>query len=172
MDHYPSRHSGGWNLKSVREAKQYLAAHQDDGVRCPCCGQQCRVYIRKLNSGQAVFLIRLVKLYEQQRASYHLRDILASSARRGVLTSRDQSYLVHFQAIGSEARGLIRPNPTSEGFWYPTKDGISFVHDRVKVWSHIRLLNNKYLGVDGKSKQITIRDALGSKFDLDELLAE
>ena len=128
-------------------------------VNCPCCKQRCKIYKRKLNANMALFLCSLVALSGAEREWVHYRNIR--------FTSRDYSYLKHW--------GLVEecdPGDTTKrtsGIWRPTPQGIAFARGEIEVISHVHLYNNVAYDV-GHTERIGIIDALGDKFDYQELM--
>jgi hypothetical protein len=147
--------------KTLREAREDVEAHLvagDTGTTCPCCGQFCKLYKRKLNSNMARFLIDLVQQYERKNRWVHFE--------RCTYKGRDYSYLLQW------GLAVTRQDKTTQkrmsGFWKPTQEGIDFVHNRISIASHVYLYNN---GVRGfTKKRVTIVDALGKHFNYQELM--
>lgn len=145
--------------RTLHEARAQVEQAAWDGIECPCCGQLAKIYKRKFNSNMAVFLISLVQmtLTEPNGWVHH-----SQCKYRG----RDYSYI--------EAWGLAgtRPSRDSEkrmsGYWKPTPMGLAFTMEQLLIPSHIHLYNNIVVGVE--QTKVTIRDALGDKFNYDELM--
>jgi hypothetical protein len=152
--------------QTVTDAWDYIEAHLADGCACPACGQNCKVYKRKLYSNYALFLVTLVRAWAESQDDWiHYKDCK--------FTSRDYSYLQKW--------GLIKSKPvdakskgSSSGYWKPTQRGVAFANGRMDVPSHVYLWDNEIrteYGVDGFTDvYVSITDALGDGFDYDELM--
>lgn len=142
---------------SLHKARKRLFKKLDDGINCPCCGQFAKRYRLPLNANMAIFLIDLVRLCPDDGWLHYL-----NCRFRG----RDYSRLLCWGL--AITRGNDDPTKKNSGFWRPTKKGIAFVERRIMVPSHVYLYDNK---VEGWSdKLVTIRQALGKRFDLEEIM--
>ena len=147
---------GGHPMMTLKEAQDWLRDRIDVGAECPCCHRFAKVYRRKLNSNMAAGLIRMWRK-----------------------SGRDWCYLPDVQGYGDEVTrlqhwGLIESMPdraddgNRSGMWRITSRGESFLHGELTVLSHARIYAGRCLGVSGRP--ITIRHALGSHFDYNELM--
>ena len=176
-------------MKTIIEAKAHLKKNASKGVACPVCDQYVRIYMRKLNSGMALFLIGLYKLYMENRGYDPIGFHPVNSVFRGApifppdkfyqnkevfeimnlkLTSLDYSVLKHFNLI--EPR-ISETGKKDSGYWkltYKGKDFIGYIGTPPTSPKHVFLYNNKRQGFSDET--ITIKEALGSKFDFDELM--
>ena len=59
-------------METIKEAKEHLRNNFEEGIDCPCCGQFVKLYKRKLNSGMAATLIRIVKF--NGSSEVHVKD--------------------------------------------------------------------------------------------------
>jgi len=146
---------------TLDEARRVVEAGAVDGIECPCCGRLAKVYRRKLHREMAIFLCLLVRRAGPERAWVHVRDVLKGT-RTAQKASTDGAYLVHWSLIEA------KPGEHSAGMYRPTAMGASFVEGGLKVSSHVHLFNNEPVGFS--ETLVSIRDALGSKFDYDELM--
>ena len=150
--------------KYDRIFKKLKAAFLEDvkesgGTHCPCCGQFAKYYKRKLNSAAAIGLIKLHKL----DGGYHHVSELDVSRSGGSF-----ALLRHW--------GLIAPKPNDDsgkrcsGYWKITPSGTLFALNIISVPSHIVIYNNRPIWHAGD--MIDIEDALGDKFNYEELMNE
>jgi len=150
-------------MKILDDARADLNARLTAGetLDCPCCGQLCRVYRRRLHAEMALNLLRLVVEHTKRGAGafLHVREFVRGGAQAGK-ASTDASYLVHW--------GLIERKPEHRGAYRPTSDGIAFVRGELAVPSHVSIYDNRRVGQS--RRLITIRDAFGRRFDYDELM--
>jgi hypothetical protein len=153
----------------LAEAVKWVLRHRMDGVECPCCGQFTKVYRRKLNTSMAQ---ALVAFYEKSIESTGDWLHVASTEFPLIAGRRlggDWAKLVHWGLI--EERPIEREDGCKHaGWWRITDLGRRFVRDEVRIPSHALLFNQQLLGMD-ESSTISIRQALGDKFDYSELMA-
>lgn len=135
----------------------------NNGVICPCCGQFFKLYKKRCHQEMATFLIKLVRAWKTHMRFYTTRDLYPrdhKATTEGVL-------LRHWGLIE-----VLEANNTAgapAGSYRPTDKGLQFVHGVISIPSHVHLLNNRAIGFS--DKKITIREALGSKFNYDELMS-
>jgi len=147
---------------SLEEAAARVQASLVDGTICPCCGQICKLYPRKLNSTMARGLIWMVREFERTGRWICVPE----KAPRFVLKTKEYGTLAHW--------GLVEPRPNDDpskkrsGYWRPTQKGIDFVYRRRMVPSHVFLYNNRVRKVS--TTHIYIDEALASHFDYSELM--
>lgn len=142
-----ARHVGGSDTLS--DAKEELMGNLDEGTTCPCCGQFAKRYRRKLHSAMAAGLRRALKLYGL--APFEI------DAGLGRQYSSDFAKLRFW--------GLI-DQLSDTGKWHVTLWGRLFVTGGI-VRKYVHIYNNSADFFSGDD--VTIREALGSKFDCDEL---
>lgn len=131
----------------------------EKGTRCPHCTQFAKIYERTINCAMARDLITFYNF--GVRGAFHQLTTVLGGKHPG-----DFAKLVHW--------GLIEEKPQestvtkTSGFWRITPAGEEFVRGELRVHSHVRLYDAKPLGLIGSL--ITIRDALGRKFNYEELM--
>ena len=145
-------------MKTIIQAKTHLRENFEEGSDCPCCGQLVKLYKIKFNSNMAIFLISLVNTYLKERKPVHFKDC--------VFGSRNYPYIAKWNLAYTE-KSEDTAKRTS-GFWIPTKKGVDFVLNKVKVSEYKNIFNNKVLG--SSLNEINIKDALGTKFNYEELM--
>jgi hypothetical protein len=145
---------------TLAEAAKWLRSQLNDGVRCPCCTQFAKVYKRKLNASMARDLIVINGLT-------HDFVHCASNLRRSA--GREWAKLVHWGLL-EEKSGESSVGSPHAGYFRITKLGIRFVYDKVKVSKYVFLYDGRKLGHQPTTDLISIRDALGDKFDYNELM--
>ena len=156
---------------NLAAAKKRLLEGAEKGVECPCCGQYVKLYRRKLNSQMALFLIRLYRITERAGTEYHhVRDFLDA----GHKASSDGTYLRHWgyieplpKADAPEADTEKKKQRTS-GYWKITAQGKCFVEGLIEAPAAILMQSGKFRGYD--EEKVGIKDALGVKFDYEELM--
>ena len=76
--------------------------------------------------------------------------------------------LYHWGLIEEMAKDPGDTTRRTSGLWRPTEKGVQFVQCLLQVPKRVYLYNNEILGWDDQT--VTIRDALGTKFDYAELM--
>jgi hypothetical protein len=149
--------------KEEQDKLSRLRALAKQGPRqCECCGGTVCVYKRKLNSGMAAVLCWLVA--NRMGEWTHVRQIPAYIDQGHHEIGR----LAYWQLV--ERQENADTNKRSSGIWRPTRDGASFVLRNMAVPSHA------FCGVPGhtilgfEEETITIHEALGDKFNYQELI--
>jgi hypothetical protein len=159
-------------MNTLEDAKTYVRAKRDEGVPCPCCGQMCKVYPRSLNAAMARFLIWLVREYEERKKDDAATDLWISVNEGPLIQHRkgggDFAKMEHWGLIEQMAND--DETKRTSGFWRPTQSGIDFVYYRITVPRKAMLYMNECIGFS--EEKINIREALGTKFDYQELMGE
>lgn len=151
---------------TVQEALAFIDSHIEKGVHCPCCGQFCKLYRRKIHSAMAAGLCWIYQYYLKHPTAdwIHLSEFFVRLGR----DSSDTAKLRHWGLL--EAKGGVRDDGSDRvGYYRITELGQHFVEERVAVPKYIWIHNQQVWGVDG-TKTIMIRDALGEKFRYDDLM--
>lgn len=134
----------------------------DTGYRCSCCGQFCKRYYRHFNSNMAIALIVLYRNLD--KGFVHLENLMKEA---GYKRCGDASYLRHYRLI-EKKEGKREDGSPRNGMYKITSAGIMFVEGKTKVKKKYIIYNNKHEGFEGD--EITIQDALGTKFDYRQLM--
>ncbi len=139
---------------TLGEVKEWLHDRVPEGIECPACHQNAQIYRRPLHSGMVRALIHI----------YKHRD---ADDKFNITTHRDTN-----KGDTSKLRfwGLIEQDEEDKrrGVWRITHDGKLFVERRMTVPGYAEIYDGELLKIDGDP--ITIRDALGKKFDYVELM--
>lgn len=142
----------------LADAQVWLRNRVDKGERCPCCTQFAKVYRRKINSGMARSLIRM----------YHISpgDWIHLPTEIGA-RSREEGKLAYWGLV--EEENTLRPDGGRAGYWRITPLGHAFVLGNIALPKYARIYDGRCLGLD-TSEKATIKDALGTAFDYDDLM--
>jgi hypothetical protein len=144
----------------LSEAQAWLRARVDDGAHCPCCKQFAKVYKRRINARQALALITLWRACGQDWG--HVPSIDKRLAGDGGMIA----YLRWWGLI--EESQERRADGGRAGWWRITDQGGSFVRGVKSVPKYAHIYDGSCLRFSGD--MVTIRDALGAKFDYDKLM--
>jgi hypothetical protein len=143
---------------TLKEARELLRTMVVDGARCPCCTQMAKVYRRKVNSTNARSLITL---YRAGGASAFLH----APSLPG--DTHEISQMAWWGLI--EEENVIRPDGGRAGFWRMTERGVQWVMMQATILKYALVYDSRCLGFQGKN--VTIQDALSSRFNYSELMA-
>lgn len=146
-------------MTTVEEAQAWLRDHADEGVKCPCCTQLAKVYRRRVNAGMARSLIEMYRL--AGTGWVHVPTQVGSR-------SREEGKLAYWGLV-EEARHP-REDGGRAGWWRVTAKGRLFVLGQIRIPKYARVFDGRCLSLD-YSETVTIRDALGTRFDYDDLMA-
>lgn len=149
----------------LAEARALLRTLVADGCICPCCTQNAQVYSRPLHAGMARQLLTIYRTVGTDWA--YLPDVLAALARSGA-GSGDVAKLRYWGLL-EQQEGVRDDGSNRTGHWRVTLAGREWVLGRTTVPQRALVYNRKLLRLTGDP--ITIRDALGKKFNYDELMA-
>ena len=161
--------------RAVRDAqaslKKQFHAELDDGVVCPTCNPFAKRYRRKFTSSMARALIWL----SRQHGRLGMMDGIAGEHSWIDVPKRAPRWLVQTNQLPTVRWwGMIERRPTTDdgkkhsGLWRVTPQGVRFVMALGTVPSTVVTYNGEPVGFEGD--EITIREALGTKFDYAELM--
>jgi hypothetical protein len=151
-------------MKTLDEAREQLQEVVKAGGKapiCPCCEQRVKFYRRNIYSGMAVIVLTLNKMYQcdPKLDWIHVREF-PQMKRNGFNINSNYSFLRHW--------GLLEQHVERTGYWRLTQLGRDFAEGKATVNKYIYLLNGIKVGEAGKA--VTVREALGKKFNLEEVL--
>lgn len=142
---------------SIEHSREWLHENRDDGVSCPSCEQFVKVYRRKINSAMGRALILF---YQKNKTEwFHLPSAIGYGG--------DAAKLRYWGFI--EELKELREDGGRAGYWRVTEDGEQWLLGRTKAPKYALVYNSKLLGLDDE-EHATITDALGTKFDYNELM--
>lgn len=158
------------NFETVTEAKAFLRANYEKGTECPCCGQMVKLYGRTITSSMAYGLILVNRYFEQNPAEMwvHVANFLTDlKIPSAVKNTGDFAKLRHWGLI--EGAQVKRDDGSKRnGYYRITEKGKRFVKRMASVPSKVFIFDDKVLGIG--HKPMTIDDALGKKFNYDDLM--
>jgi hypothetical protein len=144
---------------TLGEAREALRGVVFEGAKCPCCTQFAKVYKRKINSTMARTLITL---YRHGKAGEYLH----APSLPG--DTHEVSQLVWWGLVEEER--TRREDGGRAGWWRVTDLGRAFVLGALRLPKHALIYDSALLRLDN-SEYASIEDALGSRFDLAELMS-
>lgn len=152
---------------SLGDARTWLTGRIDKGQVCPCCKQFAKVYKRPMTSSMAYGLILLARVDRDEDDGWvHIENYFKSlsipSSIRGDITK-----LVNWGLL-ERFEGEREDGSNRVGLYRVTYKGVQFVRSEIEVYSHIIIYSNMFQGFSGEP--IKIKEALGKKFNYDELM--
>jgi hypothetical protein len=153
----------GWPTPqtTLKELKRMLLLEMVDGVHCYLCGAYTHSLSRPLNSGMARALI---VIYRAFGTAYG--DLPALVQAHRIRNPKEHP-------LGGEEPklrywGLLEEHPTQKACYRVTPEGEQWVLGNIYVRKCAVVVHTRCVAQEGPPW--TIRDALGTKFDLDTLL--
>jgi len=143
--------------------EETMRAADGAGVRCPCCGQYARAYRRTIAASSAYTLLCLYRVHGT--AWTHLQHFMeAHDIRRA-----DEAKLAYWGLLQERASGGTNAaGGPRAGYWRVTELGARWVRGEATVPYYARVYDGVCSGLDGDP--VGIRDALGARFDYDDLM--
>lgn len=146
-------------VMTLSAAQQWLLSRVKSGARCPCCNQYTKVYRRQINSGMARSLIAIY-LHGPQGQWVHLPTQVGAR-------SREEGKLRYWGLVEEQVE-VQRDDGGRAGYWRITDAGRAWVTGQSTVAKYAAVYNNMVLQRYGD--QVTISEALGSRFNYTELM--
>jgi hypothetical protein len=144
---------------SLEEARTRLLVQiANGGVRCPCCQQFAKIYRRQINAGMAISLIRMFR-----RGGLEWMHIPTTISAR----SREEGKLAYWGLL--EEATEPREDGGRAGYWRVTVKGAAFITRGLRVPKYAKIYDGQLLELEA-DEMVNIRDCLGKKFELDELM--
>lgn len=153
---------------TLAEARAELReAVKGKGAKCPCCDQFAKIYQRPIGSASARALV-LMYLAGGHLAPVHLPTVLSAARSNGGPRSSggDEAKMVYWGLIIDA--GTVREDGGRAGWWRLTDAGVDWVRERSTVPKYAHIYDGRLLKLDGEPW--SIRQALGTKFDLRDLM--
>lgn len=155
---------------SLKHLKQWFQGRLNDGAICPVCDRYAKIYNRKLNANMADILICIYKIDrkdEPENGWFRVTEAVLEYKRNSL--NQEYSKLRWWGLLEQKRQAKEDGNPCS-GYWRITDRGRDFVRMKAVVPRTILMFNNKFLGFEKQTDTITINQALGDKFDYNELM--
>lgn len=162
----PRLFTGPLIFESLEDARDFVFQNLEEGVQCPCCDQQAKLYKRPLNSTMARGLIWLVG---ESGPNLDWVGVSQDGPKWLVKAGGEFAKLAHWGLIEEMPKDPLDTTKRTSGWWRPTFKGRQFAKNTIKVPKRVHLYNNEVQGWDDET--ISIVDALGTKFDYRDLIA-
>jgi len=156
---------------SLDDAKAWVQSNLRTGVVCPACGQFCKVYKRKLNSTMALALVMIYQHFRlHPRDTWlHVPAFLVKVKRDSTIAGGDAAKL-RFWGVIEPQKGERADGSDRVGRYSITSVGRQFVEGKIAVPRYIYLYNQALLRLS--EEMITIQEALGDRFNYNELMTQ
>lgn len=135
----------------------------ENGTYCTHCGRWAQKYRKVLGEPVAKFLIKLYVAQQHHDRYYTTRELYPGDNKAST-----EGVIARFWGLIDVADTHNSGN-APVGSYHLTDLGRRFVMGVEHVKSHAYTYNSEFLGLDGHL--ISIRDALGKKFNYDDLMA-
>lgn len=145
----------------LKDARKYVQNKRFQGVICPCCDQNARVYKRRLTQSM---VYALISFYRVGGTTNWVHGPTITGAHRG------EEARLQYWGLTKPADMESKPIGGIKGYWKVTRRGQLFLQKKVSVPSYALVYNARSFGLRGDPLKIT--DVLGMKFDLKTLLAD
>ena len=156
-------------MQTIQEAKQYLRDNWEKGIDCPCCGRLVKRYRYRMPSPSARSLIILYRIDKEKPSEWiHVQKEFAS---RGMNANGMGYILLHWWGLIESKPGNEDTSKRANGYWRITPKGRAFVEGSIRVPSPIYIYDNRLVSrPEGEDTTIDIYEALGTKFNYQELM--
>lgn len=158
-----------FNGDNLEEARLWVQTNLRSGVTCPCCGQFCKVYRRKLNSTMARALILIYHWFQAhpQEKWLHVPDFLVKVKADSTVAGGDVSKLRFWDLLEAQ-KGQRADGSGRVGFYRITDLGRKFIEGKAAVPRYAFTYNQLLLRMS--DEMTTIEQALGDRFDYGVLM--
>ena len=154
---------------TVKEARAWLEARVEHGVRCPTCTRFAKIYTRTITASMARALMLLYKHDVMKPGEFVRVDKYLMS--QGVHSGAAMPALLRHWSLVEKKKGKRKDSSSATGEYRITERGKLFVEDKITVHKFVRLYDDQSLFVEDTEK-ISIKQALKKQFNYDELMKE
>lgn len=144
----------------LAEVQDWTRQRLDDGVRCVACDQFAKVYRRNIYATLAKHMITMWQKGGPDRRFLSLSKDLKQGGG-------DMGKMRYWGLVEEEK--TVFPDTGEQGYWRLTDLGVKFVCGEVTLPKYAYVYDGVCLRLDGP--QVSIREALGKKFDYTALMA-
>lgn len=127
---------------TVEEARRKIWKLRSKGTKCPCCGQNCKMYKRAITFPMARWLRDLVRLWRNRGGGWIQIDDPELAVRGG-----DYARLRHWGLVRARSDNVA--NSPLRGGWQPTELGALWVDGNAGVAKYAHLYLGRCVGFSG-----------------------
>ena len=155
-------------------ARQWLQERLPDGTKCPCCDQHAQIYRRTITSSMAYCMVLIARYYDAPVTPWlHVASFLAGqdrlSGRTKAAIRGDFAKLTYWHLLEEQPRKRADGSDRA-GYYRITSQGSLFVDGGMIVPRIAVVYNGECLRLDDADGYISLKDALGEKFNLGKLM--
>lgn len=155
---------------TIKDARDWLREAAKRGAECPCCRRHTQFYKRRLHSVMALVLLRWYRHivnHKTENEWMHVEQWIFDQPDMPRSARGDWAKLRYWQFI--EEKPTESKSKAHSGLWRLTPLGIEFALGASSVQAHVMVYDGQpYLAAN--AELIGIREALGHKFNYDELM--
>lgn len=158
------------DMMTVAEARVIVMERRWDkeGLRCPCCEQQAKVYKRSITGSMAKVLC--VMYWRGKDKVHHLPTLFRENAAMlGTAGQGGDWAKLRFWKLLERLEEDRGDGSKRCGLAWLTEAGVNFVHDRLRVAKYAYVYDDECIGYDG-DKMVGITDVLPKKFNYQAIL--
>lgn len=145
-----------------QKSEFWSVLHAGGELDCPCCGRYAKIYRRQIHHSVARQLI----------AFYHLGGhngfIHISELKSAFLTGAGDFTKAKYWDLLDQQINNDDPEKKHSGLWFLTEKGRDYVLGRISIPKYVIVFDDKVLRFSDELS--TIQDALGNKFNYEELM--
>lgn len=165
---------------TLAEERARLRERWTEGTTCRCCTQRVQLYRRGLTSGMALALLSFyratVAAADGDAGDGWLHAEETFKADRALPRSaRGDFTKLRYWGLVEGAAGRRPDGSRRNGVWRLTAAGRAFCEGRLAVRKYVWLYNDReYPAPEGAAeagRHVTVRDALGDRFDFDRMVS-
>ena len=156
----------GGHEPTLREAREYVLAGVEEGVKCPCCGGRVKAYKRRLNRAKVRELQQIyVRIDETDGETYDYTHVPSLGIS---LVNREYPKLRWWGLLEPRDLGASADDGTA-GWWRLTPAGVKFLRGELRVPNMVVEYRSQFLRFADDAVAVDVRAALAdTSIDPDE----
>ena len=161
-----------WENKFLATLRQEIIDNREEGCQCKICDQNVKLYKRNFNSAMSLVMIKIAeetKALEgfQTPIWIQVENLLKAAPDIPSTARGDFPKAVHWGLLEKQP-GERDDGSTRMGFYQITQKGEDFVNGKITIPKWVKLYNKEIIGF--AEDPITIKEALGTKFNYEEMM--
>ena len=161
-----------WENKFLATLRQEIIDNREEGCQCKICDQNVKLYKRNFNSAMSLVMIKIAeetKALEgfQTPIWIQVENLLKAAPDIPSTARGDFPKAVHWGLLEKQ-KGERDDGSNRMGWYQITRKGIDFVDGRITIPKWVQIYNNEVVGF--AEEHITIQEALGTKFNYNEMI--
>lgn len=153
----------------INDPELVIGAASPGGTKCPTCSQHVQIYKRQINATMCEGLFILYNYYIKNGLDIsepvHIPELLRVTETKTKVHPGDVAKLRYWGLLNI----LTKERETDKsGYYVLLEKGVKFLCERISVPQYAVIYNGELICLTGQ--EITIRNALGRKFNYTELM--